>query len=82
MTTDKRTDESTNEPVTTLLDAVALLADRPADGLTRGQVGTVVEELAGGAMLVEFADDEGRAYAVLPCRAAELLVLRYLPRAA
>ena len=42
------------------LDVVALLADRPADALTRGQVGTVVEALKDGAVLVEFSNDAGR----------------------
>jgi hypothetical protein len=65
-----------------LLDVVALLADRPADRLVRGQVGTVVEQLDGGAVLVEFCDDRGRAYAIVPCRRAEILVLRYVPQAA
>lgn len=65
-----------------LLDVVALLADRPADGLTRGQVGTVVESLDTNTVLVEFSDDEGRAYAMVPARGADLLVLRYEMHAA
>ena len=65
-----------------LLDVVALLADVPGEGLTRGQVGTVVEHLDDKALLVEFSDDQGRAYAVAPCPRAELLVLHYVPVAA
>jgi hypothetical protein len=65
-----------------LLDVVALLADVPAEGLARGQVGTVVEKLHDKALLVEFSDDQGRAYAVAPCPRAELLVLHYVPVAA
>jgi len=65
-----------------LLDVVALLADRPADALTRGQVGTVVETSKDDAMLVEFSDDQGRPYAVVPCAPSELLVLHYEPQAA
>lgn len=65
-----------------LLDAVALLADIPAHRLARGQVGTVVELLDRGTMLVEFSDDEGRAYAVAPCPRSDLLVLHYVPEAA
>ena len=64
------------------LDAVALLADRPAEGLERGQVGTVVETLDAANVLVEFSDDQGRAYAIAPCPRAELLVLHYVPEAA
>ena len=65
-----------------LLDVVALLADLPAAGLSRGQVGTVVEVLNETVALVEFADNQGRAYAVAPCPWSELLVLHYVPQAA
>ncbi len=65
-----------------LLDVVALTADFPTEGLARGQVGTVVELLDENAALVEFSDDEGRAYAVAPCRRSALLVLHYAPEAA
>jgi Domain of unknown function (DUF4926) len=64
------------------LDVVALLTDLPAKGLARGQVGTIVEQLDANTLLVEFSDDEGRAYAVAPCSRADLLVLRYVPKAA
>jgi hypothetical protein len=60
-----------------VLDVVALLADLPAQGLARGQVGTVTEKLNDDAVLVEFSDDEGRAYAIAPCARADLLVLHY-----
>lgn len=65
-----------------VLDVVALLDDLPAEGLTRGQVGTVVESLGDSNVLVEFSDDQGRAYAIAPCPRSELLVLRYAPEAA
>ena len=65
-----------------VLDVVALLADRPAVGLARGQVGTVVEELDAATLLVEFSGDDGRAYAIEPLPRAELLVLHYVPEAA
>lgn len=64
------------------LDVVALLTDRPAEGLARGQVGTVVEALDKASALVEFSDDEGRAYAVVPCAYSDLMVLHYAPEAA
>lgn len=60
-----------------LLDTVALLEDLPQKHLRRGQVGTVVEELAEGVYEVEFTDDEGRAYALLPLRTSQLITLRY-----
>ena len=65
-----------------VLDAVALLSDLPAAGLARGQVGTVVEPLDENSALVEFSDDDGRAYAIVPCPHADLLVLHYVPEAA
>jgi hypothetical protein len=65
-----------------LLDVVALLTDFPASGLARGQVGTIVEQLDDNTWLVEFSDDQGRAYAVAPCPRADLLVLHYVPEAA
>ena len=65
-----------------LLDVVALLTDLPTAELARGQVGTVVEQLDENTLLVEFSDDQGRAYALAPCPRAQLLVLHYLPEAA
>jgi hypothetical protein len=65
-----------------VLDVVALLADLPTQQLARGQVGTIVEELDDKTLLVEFSDDQGRAYAVAPCPRADLLVLHYVPQAA
>jgi hypothetical protein len=65
-----------------VLDAVALLDDDEFEGLPRGQVGTVVESLGDDRVLVEFSDDDGRAYAVVPCRNANLLVLHYAPETA
>ena len=65
-----------------VLDAVALLADLPEAGLARGQVGTIVEIVDENVALVEFSDDEGRAYAIVPCSRNHLLVLHYEPEAA
>lgn len=60
-----------------LNDVVALLDDVPAAKLLRGQVGMVVEALAEDNLLVEFADDNGRAYAIAPIKAGNVLVLQY-----
>ena len=65
-----------------LLDVVALLADVPGEGLARGQVGTVVEQLDDKVLLVEFSDDQGSACAIAPCPRADLLILHYVPEAA
>ena len=58
---------------------VALTEDLPAKGLLRGQVGTVVEDLAPGVFEVEFSDDEGKTYATAALRAEQLIVLHYHP---
>ncbi len=65
-----------------VLSPVALLRDLPEQGLVRGQVGTIVEALDDLTSLVEFSDDAGRAYAIVPCPHDALLVLRTIPRAA
>jgi hypothetical protein len=62
-----------------LLDVVALTVDLPEHGLARGQVGTVVEQLASDAYEIEFSDDQGRTYAMVAIRADKLMVLRYHP---
>ena len=72
--------EVTREPAEP--GVVALLADVPAQSLPRGQVGTVVEVLDAHTALVEFSDEDSRAYAVVPCARSSLLVLRYVPEAA
>jgi hypothetical protein len=64
------------------LDAVALLTDLPAEHLARGQVGTIVETLGDTKFLVEFSDENGRAYAIVPCAKADLLVLHQAPQTA
>ena len=62
-----------------ILNVVALTEDLPEHGLSRGQVGTVVETLKAGVFEVEFSDDEGRAYASVALRADQLLILHYEP---
>ena len=74
--------EQTKKERPSVLDVVALLADIPTERLARGQVGTVVESLDERTVLVEFSDDEGRAYAIVPCPDSDLLVLHYVPQAA
>jgi hypothetical protein len=65
-----------------VLDVVALLSDLPAQRLARGQVGTIVEQLDENISLLEFSDEQGRAYAIAPCPRNELLTLHYVPGAA
>ena len=66
-----------------LLDIVALTVDLPDYNLWRGQVGTIVEILAGGAAFeVEFCDREGRTYESVGLRPDQIMVLHYEPRTA
>lgn len=62
-----------------VLDVVALTVDIPDRGLVSGQVGTVVETLAGDTLEVEFNDDSGQTYAQCAVPARHLLVLHYRP---
>lgn len=60
-------------------DVVALLQDAAAHGLKRGQVGTIVHVHSDGLFEVEFSDDQGRMYALVSLRTAQVIVLRYRP---
>ncbi len=63
-----------NRPIE-LLDVVALSVDLPTNGLVRGQVGTIVETLSPGVFVVEFSDDQGKTYAMVPLPADQPIVL-------
>lgn len=62
-----------------LLDVVALSTDLPEEHLVRGQVGTIVETLAPHTFLVEFANLDGEAYAIVPAQEDQLIELRHAP---
>ncbi|MBW4464491.1 MAG: DUF4926 domain-containing protein [Pegethrix bostrychoides GSE-TBD4-15B] len=62
-----------------LLDVVALKAALPEQNLFPGQVGTIIELLAPEVYEVEFSDDQGQTYAMLPLHASQLLKLHYSP---
>ena len=47
--------------------------------LRRGQIGTIVLSYPDGAYEVEFADRDGRAFAILSLRPEQLMVLRDNP---
>jgi Domain of unknown function (DUF4926) len=71
-------------------DVVVLLEDRRTKHfetgqplvLRRGQVGTVVMTFDDGVFQVEFAGRDGRAYALLPVTAEELMLLKDTPELA
>ena len=48
-------------------------------GLVRGQVGTVVETWKPGVYEVEFADDNGKTYAIVALNAEQLIELHQEP---
>jgi hypothetical protein len=62
-----------------LLDVVALLEERPDEGLASGQVGTVVEVYPPDAFEVEFLDSEGHTISLQTLKRSEFLVLRHEP---
>ena len=62
-----------------LLTTVAVLEDVPAKGLSRGQVGTIVELLEPGVYEVEFIDEAGQTYAMTPVYASQLIKLLHQP---
>ncbi len=55
-----------------LLDVVATVQDFPERNVAKGQVGTIVEELDGSTVLVEFADANGVAHTLAPLPVATL----------
>ena len=65
-----------------LLDVVALLVDKPEEGLATGQVGTVVEVFSPDTFEVEFLDSTGRTIALAELQRHELLLLKHEPVAA
>ncbi|MGH9914278.1 MAG: DUF4926 domain-containing protein [Pyrinomonadaceae bacterium] len=65
-----------------LLDVVVLFEDVPSEGLSRGEVGTVVEVFTDkpdlpGMLLVEFSDRHGESYAFASLHPRQLVKLRY-----
>ncbi|HCP91955.1 MAG TPA: DUF4926 domain-containing protein [Spartobacteria bacterium] len=65
-----------------LLDIVALLVDKPAEGLAAGHVGTVVEVFPPDAFEVEFLDPAGHTFALTELKRDEVLLLKHEPVAA
>lgn len=63
-----------------MLSVVALTEELPEKGLRRGQVGTIVENLAPGVYEVEFSDDRGRMYASAALPADQLMRLYHEPK--
>lgn len=64
-----------------LLDVVVLTKAYANKGVRRGAFGTIVEVFDEENVLVEFADQSGRAYAILDLPVSELLKVWYEPMA-
>lgn len=62
-----------------LFDIVALKEPLPDHHLLPGQVGTIVELLAPDVYEVDFSDNNGQTYAMLPLHTSQLLKLYYTP---
>ena len=60
-----------------LLDVVALIEDKPSEGLVAGRGGTIVEIHAPGVFEVEFLNFNGRTAVLSELRRQELLVLKH-----
>ena len=60
------------------LDVVALLEDIQAENLSRGDVGTIVDDSGTGYYLTEFSDRFGQTYALPALRAEQFLVLHHI----
>ena len=60
------------------LDVVALLEDIPAEDLSRGDVGTIVDDPGTGIYLIEFSDRYGQTYAMPALRPEQFLVLHHI----
>ena len=60
-----------------LYDTVAILKDLPEKKIVFGQVGTIIEELAGGVFEVEFADKLGETIAEIAVPSEDLMRLHY-----
>ena len=60
-------------------DVVALSEDLPEHSLLKGQVGTVVEVHSKDSYEVEFSDNLGKTYALLPINSSILIPLYFSP---
>ena len=64
-----------------LFDSVVLLEDLPDERLRRGSIGAIVDvwDDRRGIFEVEFADRDGRPYAMIALRSDQLLKARWEP---
>ena len=65
-----------------ILDVVALAEDLPQERLRKGQVGTIIEELAPQIYEVEFSGLDGKTYATAAVPEKSLIRLIHEPATA
>jgi hypothetical protein len=61
------------------LDTVALLKPMPQEGLSKGQVGTIVQELDGDTFEVEFTGEKGQTLMTIAVGNSNLMLLHFEP---
>lgn len=66
-------------PDLALFAVVALTEDLPSLGLSRGQMGTVIEKLSPDAYEVEFSGENGETYATAAIEGSKLMRLHREP---
>jgi len=59
------------------LDVVALLNDIPEKKLSKGQVGTIVEQLDDNVFEVEFSNKHGETLTLELCKGSDLMLLHF-----
>ena len=62
-----------------VLDVVALTEDMPGKNLTKGQFGTIVEQLLPDVFEIEFSGLDGKTYAMAALPASRLIRLIHEP---
>jgi hypothetical protein len=62
-----------------LFDVVALSEDLREKNLLKGQVGTVVEILSDDYFEVEFSNNKGITYSLVPIKTSQLIRLHFNP---
>ncbi len=62
-----------------LLDVVALSENLPKEGLLKGHVGTIVENLRDDYFEVEFSNDKGVTYSLISLKSSQLIQLHFKP---
>ena len=60
-------------------DRIALKVDWPAEGLSRGQVGRVVDQRGDDLFTIEFTDPDDRVFSTLDLKNDDMIRLHFRP---